>query len=125
MEISNSEGLLDRSFTVHPPKLIVARVDSSSEEEEEMALNSRKGLKDLLMVRNKRSSSKEALKSQPLHTLPLPPPPPSALNLLPMPNLKKKKEGEGGSREGGASPPKGAQTVEDGQRQREGLLGEE
>ena len=106
MEISNSEGLLDRSFTVHPPKLIVARVDSSSEEEEEMALNSRKGLKDLLMVRNKRSSSKKALKSQSPHTLPLPPPPPPALNLLPMPNLKKKRKEKEGVEKGELVPQK-------------------
>ena len=53
MEISNSEGALNRSFTVHFPKLIVARVDSSSEEEEKMALNLRKGLKELLAGMNK------------------------------------------------------------------------
>ena len=106
MEILNFEGLLDRSFTVHPPKLIIARVDSSFEEEQEMALNLRKGLKDLLMVRNKRSSSKEALKSQPLHTLPLPPPPPSALNLLPMPNLKKKRKEKEGVEKGELVPQK-------------------
>ena len=104
MEISNSEGLLDRSFTVHPPKLIVARVDSSSEEEEEMALNSRKGLKDLFMVRNKRSSSKEAPKSQPSPTLP--PPPPFAFNLLLMPNLKKKRKEKEGVEKGELVPQK-------------------
>ena len=53
MEISNSEGALNRCFTVHSPKLIVARVDSSSEEEEKMALNLRKGLKELLAGMNK------------------------------------------------------------------------
>ena len=53
VEISNSEGALNRSFTVHFPKLIVARVDSSSEEEEKMALNLRKGLKELLAGMNK------------------------------------------------------------------------
>ena len=43
-------------------------------------------MKDLLIGRNKGSSSKEALKSQPLPTLP----PPPTTDLLPMPNLKKK-----------------------------------
>ena len=63
MEISNLEGALDRSSTVRSPKLIVAQVDSSSKEEEEMALNPRKGLKELLEGRNKGSSSKDAPKS--------------------------------------------------------------
>ena len=55
-----------------------------------MAFNPRKGMKDLLSGRNKGSSSKEALKSQPLSTLPplLPP----TTSLLPIPNLKKKRK---------------------------------
>ena len=92
MEIADSEGALNRSSTVCSPRLIVAWVDSNSEEEQEMALNSRKGLKELLARKNKGSSSKDAPKSQPL--LALPPPPHLTLNLLPMPNLKKKKKGE-------------------------------
>ena len=63
MEISDSKGKLDRSSIVHSPKLKVARVDSSSEEEEEMALNQRKGLKELLVGKNKGSSSKDAPRS--------------------------------------------------------------
>lgn len=54
-----------------------------------MTLNLRKGLKNLLAGRNKRSSFKEALKSQPLPTL-LPSLPSTAL--LPIPNLKKKRK---------------------------------
>ena len=46
VEISNLEGALDRFSIVHSPKLIFARVDSSSEEEEEIALNLWKGLKE-------------------------------------------------------------------------------
>ena len=92
MEIADSEGALNRSSTVCSPRLIVAWVDSNSEEEQEMALNSRKGLKELLARKNKGSSSKDAPRSQPL--LALPPPPHLTLNLLPMPNLKKKKKGE-------------------------------
>ena len=55
----------DRTSGVHTPGLIVVKIDDSSEEEEEeMTLNPRKGLKDLLVGRNKGSSSKEAPKSQ-------------------------------------------------------------
>ena len=71
---------------------MVARIDNSSEEEEEeMALNLRKGLKDLLAGRNKGSSSKEAPMSQPLPTFPFPPLP-NIVGLLPIPNLKKKRK---------------------------------
>ena len=71
---------------------MVARIDNSSEEEEEkMAPNPRKGLKDLLAGRNKGSSSKETPMSQPLPTLPSPPLP-NTVSLLPMPNLKKKRK---------------------------------
>ena len=72
VEISNSEDELDRASAAHSPKLIVAHVDPSSEEEEDMALNSRKCLKDILVKRNKGSSSKEAPKTQLPPNLPLP-----------------------------------------------------
>ena len=104
MEISDSKGELDRYSIVHSPKLIVARVDSSSEEEEEMALNQRKGLKELLVGKNKGSSSKDAPRSQPLPALPFPPPP--TLNLLPLPNLKKKWKEKKGAEEGEVIPQK-------------------
>ena len=55
-----------------------------------MSLNPRKGLKDILTGRNKGSSSKEAPKTQPLSSLPLPPP--LITSLLPLPNLKKKRK---------------------------------
>ena len=56
-----------------------------------MSLNPRKGLWDLMVGRNKGSSSKEAPKSQLPLTLP-PPPPPSTttVGLFLNPNLKKK-----------------------------------
>ena len=104
MEISDSKGELNRSSIVHSPKLIVARVDSNSEEEEEMALNQRKGLKELLVGKNKGSSSKDAPRSQPLPALPFPPPP--TLNLLPLPNLKKKWKEKKGAEEGEVIPQK-------------------
>ena len=73
LEILDSKGELDRAFAVCSPKLIVSRVDSNSEEDEEMDLNLKRGLKDLLTRRNKGSSTKEASKSQVLTNLPLPP----------------------------------------------------
>ena len=56
VEISNSDGELDRSSIVRSPRLIVAWVDSSSVEEEKMTLNMKKGLKELLVERNKGTS---------------------------------------------------------------------
>ena len=77
-----------------PSKFIVARMDNSSEEEEKMALDRKKGLKKLLVDRAKGSVQKDTSRSQPLPTLlpPPPPPPPPAVNLLAMPNLKKKRK---------------------------------
>ena len=93
MELSNSEVNFDRSSATHPPKLVVARIDNNSEEEKDMALNSRKGLKDLVAGRNKGSPSREVLKSQVADNLPPPPPPPTtSLSLIPLPNLKKKRK---------------------------------
>ena len=66
-------------------------MDNSSEEEEKMALDRKKGLKKLLVDRAKGSVQKDTSRSQPLPTL-LPPPPPPAVNLLAMPNLKKKRK---------------------------------
>ena len=66
VQILDSEGELDKSSFTCFPKLIVAHVDYSSEEEEEMVLNHRKGLKELLARRNKGTSG-----SQPLPAFPL------------------------------------------------------
>ena len=59
IELSDSEAKLDRLFAAHS-LILVTRVNNSSEEEEEMALNSRRDLKDLVAGRNKGSSSKKA-----------------------------------------------------------------
>ena len=57
-----------------------------------MALNKRKGLKELLVERNKGLASKDTLGSQPLPTFsPLLPP---AINLFAMANLKKERKEE-------------------------------
>ena len=76
-----------------------------------MALNPRRGLKDLVAGRNKGSSSKEASKTQ------LPPNPPilslpSPLGLLPNPNLQKKR-GRRKTLRRGRLPPEGPIAVED------------
>ena len=64
VEILDSKGVLDRAFTTRSPKLIVTHVDPNSEEDEEIDLNPRRGLKDLLAGRNKGATSKEVPKSQ-------------------------------------------------------------
>ena len=94
IHISNIEDEFDRFSSVCTLDLVVARVvDSSKEEKEKMALNPRKGLRDLMARRSKGSSSKEVPKPQDLANLPLPlPPTTTALGLLPIPNLKKKRK---------------------------------
>ena len=63
IHISDPEDKFDRISSVRTPSLIFAKIDDSFEKKEEkMALNPRKGLKDLLAGRNKGSSSKEASK---------------------------------------------------------------
>ena len=73
-----------------------------------MALNLRKGLKDLMARRNKGSTSKEVPMSQIPRSLPPPPLLPTTdLGLLPIPNLKKKRK-EQELEEGEVVPQKGA-----------------
>ena len=71
-----------------------------------MALNLRRGLKDLVTGRNNGSSSKEAPKTQ-LPPIPPLPPLPSLFGLLPDPNLQKKKRKEKDIEEGEIAPLKG------------------
>ena len=64
IHVLDAEDKFNRFSGVHTSSLVVGRVvDSSEEEEEEMALNLRKGLKDLMVGRNKWSSSKGVPKS--------------------------------------------------------------
>ena len=52
IHLPNSEEELDRHSAAHSPKLIIARVNSDSIEEEEMPLDNKKtGLRDLLKNR--------------------------------------------------------------------------
>ena len=60
VELSDSEANLDRFFAAHSPRLIVARADTSLEEEEGMELKQRSSLK---ANRNKGSTSKEIPKA--------------------------------------------------------------
>ena len=62
VELSNSKVEFDRLFVAHSPRFTVVRVNTSSEEEE-MALNPRRGLRDLVASR-KGSSSRDGLKVQ-------------------------------------------------------------
>ena len=97
MELSYSEGELSYSR--------VSLDDNNSEEEEDMALNLRKRLKDLLPGKSKGSSSNETLKTQLPPNLP-PPLPPSLLGLLPNPNLQRKKRKKREIEEGKIAPSK-------------------
>ena len=99
VELSNSEADFDRSFATHPLRLVVDQVDTSSEEEEEMALNPRRGLK-YLVARRKGSSSKDAPQTQ------LPSNPPYPLGLHRDPNLQRKKWKGKDIKEGEILPPK-------------------
>ena len=71
VKLSNSEIDFDRFSMAQSPKLIVTRVDTSSEEEIKMALNPRRGLRDLVAGR-KEGPSKDVPKTQlpPNPTLP-------------------------------------------------------
>lgn len=93
IQVSNSENELDKFFNVRTPRFIVAQVDNNlEEEEEEMALNRKKGLRELLTDRAKGSAPKDASRSQP--PLALPPPPPPIVNPFTISNLKKKRNEE-------------------------------
>ena len=93
VELSNSEADLDRFSTAHSPRLIVARVDISSKDEEGgMDLKQRTSLKGLLANRNKGSASKEVPKTQVPPSLPPPPLPVITVGLLPNLDLKGKEK---------------------------------
>ena len=105
VQVSDSEDKLDKSSGVHTPRFIVARVDDSLEEEkeEEMALNRKKGLSDLLADRAKGSTPKNASGFHP--PLSLPPLPPPTVNLFAIGNIKKKRKEKELAKEGGGVSP--------------------
>lgn len=92
VELSDSSSDLDRFSVAHSLKLIVARIDTSQEtEEEDMDLKPRSGLRGLMSNRNKGQSSKNAPKEQVPASLPPPPPSPTDLALQPIQNLRRKR----------------------------------
>ena len=94
IQVSDLKGELYRFSGVHTSGLIVARIDNSSkEEEEEMSLNKKRGLRELLADRAKGSAPKDASGSQP--PFPFSHPPPPLINPFAPANLKKKKKKKG------------------------------
>ena len=63
VQVLDLKDELDRSLGVRPSKFIVARVDSSLEEEEEMPLDKKRGLREVFASRGKGSTLKDALGS--------------------------------------------------------------
>ena len=89
--LSEFKADIDRLSTANNPSLMVAQINSKSEEEE-MILNQRRSLRDLMASRNKGATSQEVPKSQVPATLPpLPAPLPIDLGLHAMRDLKKKR----------------------------------
>ena len=64
IQVSDSEDEPDKFLGVHAPGLVIAHIDNSSEEEEEeMSLNRKRGLHELLTNRAKGSALKDNLRS--------------------------------------------------------------
>lgn len=95
VELSDSEIEFDNLFSARQPELIVAWINSSSEEEEGMDLKKISSLRGLIANRNKGGTSKDVPKTHnPAILPPPPPPPPTDLGLLANPNLKEKRPSE-------------------------------
>ena len=62
VKLLNSKANFDRFSTANLPRLVVARIDSSSKEEG-IALNLRRCLRDLMSTKNKGATSQEVPKS--------------------------------------------------------------
>lgn len=77
---------------------------SSEEEEEEVSLNRKRGLHELLADKAKGSTPKDTSRSQP--PLPLPPPPSPAVNPFAPANLKKRKNEKDVAEDGELVPQK-------------------
>ena len=105
IQVSDSEDKLDKSSNVRTSRFIVAQVANSleEEEEEEMAMNRKRGLCELLANRAKGLAPKDASRSQP--PLALPPP---TINPFAVANLKKKRNEQELVEKGELVPQKGA-----------------
>ena len=107
IQVSDSEDKLDKSSNVRTSRFIVAQVANSlEEEEEEMAMNRKRGLCELLANRAKGLAPKDASRSQP--PLALPPP---TINPFAVANLKKKRNEQELVEKGELVPQKGAHTA--------------
>lgn len=108
VEVLDSKAGLDRFSAADFPRMVVARIDTSEEEEEEnMIFNQKRSLRDLMAERNKGLSSKEAPKSQvPPILPPFPILPLTDLGLNAMKDLKKKRTVQD-LEEGEVAPQKG------------------
>ena len=94
VKLSDYETESNRLSSARLPKLVIARIDSSSEEMEGSDQKKRSSLKGLIANRNKGGTSKDVPKIQTPTILPPPPPPTTDLRLLANPNLKKKMPGQ-------------------------------
>ena len=94
VKLSDSETESNRLSSARLPKLVIARIDSSSEEMEGSDQKKRSSLKGLIANRNEGGTSKDVPKIQTPTILPPPPPPTTDLRLLANPNLKKKMPGQ-------------------------------
>ena len=82
IELSDFDADLDRFSAAHSPRLIVARIDTNQEiEEEGIDLKQRFGLKGLMPNRNKGPTSRDVPKVQVPASLPPLPSPPTNLGL--------------------------------------------
>ena len=106
VKLSDSETESNRLSSARLPKLVIARIDSSSEEMEGRDLKKRSSLKGLIANRNKGGTSKDVPKIQTPTILPPLRPPTTDLGLLANPNLKKKRPGQE-LEEGEVAPQKG------------------
>ena len=86
----DSEDELDRFSSVRTFGLVVALIASDLEKEEEMPLERKKGLRELLAGKAKGSAPKDASGSH--LPLTLPPPPFPSVNPFALANLKKRKK---------------------------------
>lgn len=92
------EDELDRSLGICPSRFIVACVDRSSEE---MVLDGKRGLRNIIMSKGKGSAPKDASESQPSLL-----PPSLSVNPFVPANLNKKRKEKEVAEEGELVPPK-------------------
>ena len=105
IQVSDLEDEPNRFSSTHTSDLIVTHIDNSfEEEEEEMALNRKKGLRELLADRAKGPMPKYTSGSQ--RPLALPPSPPPTVNQFVVANLKKKRKEKEVAKEGELVPQK-------------------